>query len=138
MHAIGRKLLRSSEPRHGNKLMRIFNRHLYLLAAILVSLSACVHVAANPITGPDGADTLRMYEYLLIFLMVVWLIKDPKLSKADRPSFDHGFLHMVLFPLLATYEQFVTRRWKGLAIVLGLLMLLFAPFLTMVILFSVN
>jgi len=118
--------------------MHALTRLLYLLTAILVSISACVHVAANPISGPDDTNTLRLYEYLLTFLLVMWLIKDPRLSKFERPSFDHGFLHFALFPFLAAYEQFVIRRWQGLAIVFGLLMLLLAPVLTMAVSFSAD
>ena len=117
--------------------MRTFTRRLYLLSALLVSITACVHFAVNPLSGPDDSDVLRLYEFILGLLIVTWLIKDPKLANAERPSFDHGLLHLTFFPLLAAYEQFVIRRWKGLAVVFGLLILLMAPLLMALIQFSV-
>ena len=117
--------------------MRSFTRRLYLVAALVVSVSACAHVAIDPMSSLDDGDALRAYEFVLGLLIVVWLTTDPELSNAERPSFDHGFLHLTFFPLLAAYEQFVIRRWTGIAIVFGLLLLLIAPFITMLVLYSV-
>ena len=117
--------------------MRTFTRRLYLLTSLVVCVSACVHVVADPRSGLDDGNALRMYEFVLGLLLVVWLITDPKLPIAERPSFDHGLLHLTFFPFLAAYEQFVIRRWKGIAIVFGLLMLVLAPFITMIVRFSV-
>jgi len=79
----------------------------------------------------DGTDSLRVYEFILGLLIATWLITDPKLSKEERPSFDHALIHLVFFPLFAVYQQFLIRRWAGVAIVFALLLLLIAPFLTM-------
>jgi hypothetical protein len=117
--------------------MRSTTRHLYLITSLLVSLSACARVAADPMSMMKNGDSLRLYQFVLGVLIVTWLIKDPKLPKAERPSFDHGLLHLAFFPIMATYEQFVLHGWKGIAVVLGLLILLIAPFFTMLIQFSV-
>ena len=112
--------------------MRPFTRHLYLLTSLVVCVSACVHVAVDPMSSLDDGDALRMYEFVLFMLLVVWLVTDPKLSTDERPSFDHALLHLMFFPFLAAYEQFVIRRWAGIAIVLVMLILVLAPILTMV------
>lgn len=111
---------------------RSFTRRLYLLASLVVCVSACVHVAADPMSGLDDGSALRLYQFVLGFLMVAWLVTDPKLSNDERPSFDHALLHLIFFPFLAAYEQFVIRRWAGLAIVTAMFILLLAPLITMI------
>jgi len=108
-------------------------RRLYLFAAFVVSIAACVHIAVDPISSWNDTDSLRAYEFILGLLIVTWLIKDPKLSNHERPSFDHALMHLVFFPLFAAYQQFSIRRWRGIAIVFALFLLLIAPFLTMLV-----
>ena len=110
-------------------------RRLYLLAALISSITVCIHVLLDPSASVHGED-LRIINLLVSLLIVAWLISDPKLSKHERPAFDHGFLHLAFFPLMAIYEQFRVRRWKGLAIVLGLLVLWQAPSLLSAVIFA--
>jgi hypothetical protein len=84
----------------------------------MVALSALVHAILHP--GGLGADALQLHRFLFYYLIAVWLVSDPKLSNAERPSFDHAYIHMAFFPLPAIYEQIQTHRWKGLARALGL------------------
>jgi hypothetical protein len=107
-------------------------RRLILLAAVMVSASACARFAASGGSSSHDSDLLRLYEFILSMLVAGWLITDPKLRKSERPSLDHGLLHMTFFPLLAVYEQFTIRRWKGIAVVLGLIVLLVAPVIAMI------
>ena len=94
------------------------SRGLCLLAAFMVALAALVHAILH--SGRLGADALQLHRFLFFYLVAVWLVSDPKLSSAERPSFDHAYIHMALFPLPAMYEQIRTHRWKGLARALGL------------------
>ena len=54
---------------------------------------------------------------------------DPKLPRDQRPSFDHGLLHLVFFPPLGLHQQFAVRRWAGIAAVFGLFLIGTAPWL---------
>jgi hypothetical protein len=106
--------------------MSVRIRRLYLLTALISSFAVCVHVVLSPSFGWRNED-MRFFNLLIGLLIVAWLISDPKLPKHERPTFDHGFMHLAFFPLIAAYEQYRIRRWKGLAIVLGLLLMWLAP-----------
>lgn len=100
-------------------------RRLYLVAAILFPLTVSIHVGLSG--RAPNAQTMQLYQFIELLLIAVWLMKDPALPATQRPSFDHGLLLWMSFPFLALYHQFTTRRWKGVATVLGLLLLLYAP-----------
>ena len=110
-------------------------RRLYLYTAIGIAAvaSCCAAFLFAHATG-FGENFFRLYSFVMMILIVVWLASDPSLPSAERPSFDHGMLLWALFPLLAIYQQFIVRRWRGVAVVLGLLVLIAAPNLTYVIL----
>lgn len=90
----------------------------------MVALATLVHVIVH--AGRVNAGDLQLHRFLVGYLVAVWLVSDPKLSNADRPSFDHAYIHMTFFPLTAMYEQFQAHRWKGLARALGLGVLVLA------------
>jgi len=110
-------------------------RRAYLIVAILFAIVTCINVAAAG--GWRGDDSLRVCEFVEAVLILVWLTSDPGLPAAQRPSFDHALLLWISFPFLALYHQFVSRRWKGIATVFGLLLLLYAPAVVFLILLPV-
>ncbi len=111
-------------------------RRLYLFTAILFALTMSIHAV---IDGRDlDFEALELYQFIEGIFIVVWLMMDPGLPAAQRPSFDHGLLLMMSFPFLALYHQFATRRWKGIATVFGLLLLLYAPLLSSLLLLPVH
>ncbi len=87
----------------------------------MVALTAVVHATLHPARMDE--DALRLHQFLVMYLIAVWLVSDPKLSKAERPSFDHAYLHMTFFPFIPLYEQIVAHGWKGVARVFGLILL---------------
>lgn len=92
----------------------------------MVAMAALVHAIVHP--GRALGDPLALHRFLVSYLVAVWLISDPKLSKAERPSFDHAYIHMTFLPFTATYEQFRTHRWKGLARAMGLCLLVLVTY----------
>ena len=92
----------------------------------MVTLAACARAISLPGFG-SHYDALDLHQYLAAYLVAVWLVTDPKLPRAERPSFDHAFLHMSLFPILAIYEQVRVHRWRGVAMILGLVIFIFLP-----------
>ena len=103
------------------------NRRLCLIAIFMASACACVRALSGPQVWSSGDDAQTGYVYLLNYLIAVWIVSDPKLPESRRPSFDHALLHMVFLPFFAAYELFITRRWKGVAIALGLFLLTLVP-----------
>jgi len=115
------------------------SRRLYLVTAVVMAAmtSGC---AVWRYQGGDqlSEETLRLYSLLMAILLVSWLVTDPKIPKAHRPSFDHGALVWASFPLLAAYHMFAARRWRGILIVLGLMGLLAAPNLVLALIDAVG
>jgi hypothetical protein len=119
--------------------MRSTIRRQFLIVAIVVSFATSIGVAVNLHNGREPSeDLLRLYQYISLLLIIVWLIADPALPVDQRPSFDHFMLTWMTFPLLALYHQFVCHRWKGIARVLGLMLLILAPYLTWIILYAAS
>jgi hypothetical protein len=119
--------------------MRPSIRRLYLYAAVGVAIATSFVAAMSFVGGRSMSEEVHLLFYYVTFLLVVvWLMTDPDIPTDLRPSLDHGMLHWVLFPLLAIYQQFRIRRWRGIGIVLGLLGLLFVPYMTLVVLYAVG
>lgn len=105
-------------------------RHLYLATAVLtvVMISAYAAWCCSKGIAP-GDDLLRIYAIVMAILIVSWLVTDPALPASRRPSFDYGLLLWVSFPFLAAYHMYATRGWRGILLVLGLILLFLAPYL---------
>jgi hypothetical protein len=115
------------------------SRRLCLIAVVVMSMVMSCYVAWRYLNGVVPAEHLfRLYEFLAAILAISWLVTDPDLPAIERPSFDHGFLIWVTFPFLAAYHMYRAHRWRGLLMVPGLLLLLFAPRITLNLLVSVR
>ena len=115
--------------------MRASIRRLHLFTALGIAAVTSCYTAFRYVNGAvPGSDFFRLYNFIVLILIVTWLADDPALPSAERPTFDHGLMLWTLFPLFPMYQQFVARRWRGVATVLGVAMLLFAPNLTIVVL----
>lgn len=118
-------------------MMHASMRRLYLYTAIgIAAVTCCCSAYLFAHDSGFGESFFRLYSIVMMILIVVWLASDPSLPAAERPSFDHGLLLWALFPLLAIYQQFIVRRWRGVVVVLGLLVLLAAPALTYAVLLT--
>lgn len=105
-------------------------RHLHLATAVLIALMVSAYSGWCCSTGVVPGDRhFDLYGVVMMFLIVSWLITDPVLPATRKPSFDHGMLVWVSFPLLAGYHMYAAHRWRGILIVLGLMVLFFAPYL---------
>jgi hypothetical protein len=114
-------------------------RRLYVYAAVGIAIVTSIVAAIIFNAGRDiSDDVLLLYKFVIGLLVVVWLTTDPDIPDDHRPSLDHGMLQWMLFPLLATYQQFKIRRWRGIGIVLGLLGLFVVPYITLVVLYAVG
>lgn len=109
-------------------------RAFYLVAAVVLSLAMALDLVASVQLGPSIEEhLLTLHQFVVSLLLVAWLVTDPKLPAAYRPTLDHGFLLLVLFPLLALYHLTVSRGWKGVAIAVGFTLICLAPFLALLL-----
>src|SRR3954463_14312871 len=112
-------------------------RAFHLVAAIVLALASSVIVAIDTQSRirPDG-DSQDLYQFGIATMLIAWLITDPKLPREQRPTLGHGFQHMVFFPLLAFHQQFMVRRWWGVAVVCGITLILIAPWLVQILILA--
>jgi hypothetical protein len=104
------------------------SRRFYLIAAVVIATMTSAYVVWRYLGGGvPGDEVLRLDGVVTTVLVILWLLRDPAIPSTQRPSFDHGMLVWVGFPLLATYHMYAAHRWRGLLIVLGLLGLIAAP-----------
>jgi len=114
-------------------------RRQCLVAAIAIPIAMSVDVGLNLLGGQEPDENLLDFYALVAHVLVIaWLVSDPALPNEYRPSFDHFYLTWTLFPLLALYHQFLCHRWKGLARVLGLFILIYAPYMSWIILYEAS
>jgi hypothetical protein len=81
-------------------------------------------------------ETLWIYNFVMALLLISWLVSDPKIPGVHRPSFDHGALLWASFPFLAIFQMFAAHRWRGIFIVLGLMVLWVAPDLVIALIYG--
>jgi hypothetical protein len=103
-------------------------RRLYLIAALSLAVVTSGYAVTRYLSGVSPHDELfRVYGVVMLVLIVTWLVTDPVIPAAHRPSFDHAMFVWITFPLLAAYHMYSAYRWRGLLIVLGLFGLFVAP-----------
>jgi hypothetical protein len=74
-----------------------------------------------------GEALLRLYNFTVAILLATWLIEDARVSARSGPSFDYGWFVMWVFPIYLPYYLYSTRRWRGLLILVGMLLLFLLP-----------
>jgi hypothetical protein len=74
--------------------------------------------------APEAALS-TLFRLAVLYLLAAWVIEDAR--GRSGPSFDLGWLVMCVFPLYLSYYLFSARRWRGLLMVSGMLLLLLLP-----------
>ena len=112
---------------------------MYLLTAAVIAAAISGYSVWRFIDGNGpSAELLRVYGVVITILVITWLLADPQIPVAQKPSFDHGMFVWATFPILAAYHMYSARRWRGLLIVLGLLCLIAAPNIALAIAYAVG
>ena len=68
-----------------------------------------------------------LYQFLMELLLAGWFVADSAVRRRPSPSFDHAWLIVVFLPFYGAYHLISTRRWRGLALYLGMVGLLLLP-----------
>jgi len=69
----------------------------------------------------------RLHNFLMTLLFAWWLVSDNSARQRFSPSFDHGWFAWAALPVYGLYHLVSTRRWRGLMIFAGMLVLLMLP-----------
>jgi hypothetical protein len=110
--------------------VRRFQLATAALYAIATSASVLVLQTNGDYLTDEGAQA---YHLIVGFLLIAWLTSDPLIPASKRPSLDFGLFVWMTFPVLAGWLLISTRGWRGAAVLLGLVALLFAPQITWVV-----
>jgi hypothetical protein len=109
-------------------------RQSYLVAAVIVAVVTSTYAAWRYANGAlPTAQSFQLYDLLIALLVITWLVTDPLLPADKRPSFDHGLLLWMMFPLFALYQLFTTRRWGGVGVLAGFALLFSAPAIALIV-----
>ena len=106
--------------------------YLIVAAVIAIATSGCAAYRYAGGALPSN-ESLQLYDLLISLLVITWLVTDPKFPTDRRPSFDHALLLWMTYPLFALYQLFTTRRWRGVAVLLGFALLYAAPTIAMAV-----
>ena len=80
-------------------------------------------------------DLWGLHEFLFCILIAMWFVADSRARGRFSPSFDHGWFVLLVLPLYALYHLIVTRRWRGVAIGIGMVGLFILPVLAQVLVY---
>lgn len=68
-----------------------------------------------------------LYQFLFSILLATWLVTDIRLRGRSLPSFDSGWFVWAVLPAFVPYHLISTRRWRGVLVCLGMLLLYLLP-----------
>jgi hypothetical protein len=99
-----------------------------IYAAACVSLMLATYVGWALTHNLEPTEPLfALYRLVLTVLFATWLIADARESGRARPTFDYGWFIVFGFVVYVPYYLFSTRRWRGLLILLGMLLIFILP-----------
>jgi hypothetical protein len=77
----------------------------------------------------------QLHQFLFTMLVATWFVADSRARGRFSPTFDHGWMILMVLPFFALYHLIATRRWWGVAIALGLIGLLILPSIAQVLVY---
>lgn len=104
-------------------------KNLYIVILVLISLGmGVVEVAMNG-RGEVVSDTTQwLWGLVFIVLSILWAVDDAQSSHFEKP-FDFDFLMYIFWPLAFPYYLLSTRKYEGIPLFLGFLMIGIGPWL---------
>jgi hypothetical protein len=78
--------------------------------------------------APDEG-LFSLHHFVLAFLLATWIVADTTELRRARPSFDYGWFIVAAFPVYVPYYLVSTRRWRGVAVLVAMILLFLLPWL---------
>lgn len=111
-------------------------RPMATLVAAVAAISA--FFIAHSAVRPSSSETAQLLTSLgLTFAFVLWMIADAR-SRHQIPCYDFGFLAGVFFPASLVWYVLWTRRRRGLLTLAGLIGLMFLPWISAAVVWTVT
>jgi hypothetical protein len=87
--------------------------------------------------APDG-HLFSLYQFILAMLLSTWIVVDTIELQRPRPSFDYGWFIFATFPVYVPYYLVSTRRWRGVALSIAVIVLFLLPWLAELSVWSIT
>ena len=110
--------------------MKLRSATPYLLAVVVGSLLvATVEVLTYWRDVAPSSEIVAAWPWLFLILLVLWLVEDSKTQPDIEKPFEFGFLVLIWAVPYLPYYLWRTRRFKGVGLLIGLVLLYFLGFL---------
>ena len=105
------------------------NKSVYLVVLLVLAIVMTLVECLAAIKGEEVSNgTHLLWCIISLALTAFWAMEDSKTSQFEKP-FDFGFLIYMFWPVLFPWYLYKTRQVEGLIMFLGILGLLFGPWL---------
>ncbi|MCB2017184.1 MAG: hypothetical protein KDF54_06695 [Hydrogenophaga sp.] len=110
--------------------MKLSTATLYLLALIIGSLLvSSIEVLAYWRDVETSSQVVNAWPVIFFVLLVLWVVEDSKSQPGIEKPFEFGFLVFVWAIPYLPYYFWRTRRWRGILLLTGLVLLYFLGYL---------
>jgi hypothetical protein len=65
----------------------------------------------------------KLNDIVVLIMLATWVVADKRMSARSEPSFDQGAFVLFLLPIYVPYYFVSTRGWRGLLILVAMLIL---------------
>jgi hypothetical protein len=104
------------------------NRRLPLVCVLAMSIGTSGYALFCYLHGFLPGEPLFDLYFLVCFMLVVsWVVSDPAIPRTHKPSFDHAMLTWMTFPVFAVCQMYAAHKWRGIAMLLGMYLLIWLP-----------
>jgi hypothetical protein len=109
-------------------------QHSSIVGACVVSIVFAIYDGVLFWQGRAPSEHLfDLHIFLLTLLLVTWFVADSAARQRFVPSFDYGWFIWAMLPFFAPYYLVSTRRWRGVVLCIGMLLLFLLPWLVEVV-----
>jgi hypothetical protein len=99
-----------------------------LIGALSLSIAFAAYDAWQFSEGRVTSDELQtLYQVIVSAFLAKWIIVDARQLHRAPPTFDYGWFIIFAFPAYVPYYLISTRRWRGLVLFAGMLLLFWLP-----------
>lgn len=110
--------------------MKLRSTTLYLLALLIGSLLvSSVEVLAYWRDVEPSSQIVAAWPVIFLVLLVLWVVEDSKAQPGIEKPFEFEFLVFIWAIPYLPYYLWRTRRWRGIWLLIGLVLLYFLGYL---------
>ncbi len=103
-------------------------KQVSLVGAVGASILFAVYDGWLNVMGREPGEAMfTLFHFVLTTSLATWLVADATQLRRTQPTFDHGWFILTVFFVYVPYYLISSRRWRGLAVLLGIILLFLLP-----------